>query len=159
MAPVLVSGSWLVLQLAGHDQKCGAWVQDRFVNLIAFSDGDPENQILILGNALLSLSRELHFHPGILQALGVPGELALLGVIVLVGAVSVRGGGNNLFFTRSLTLRCGFWCSCSNTGAGLRTVALHQGYHYPFLGNPKGYGLHSRAYPFRRPYAAPLLPS
>ena len=70
----------------GHDGKCGARVQDRLVNLITYFDGDPENQILILGAAPLSLFKELHIHPSSLQAREVLVELALLGVLVLFGA-------------------------------------------------------------------------
>ena len=64
----------------------------------------------------LSFSRELHFHPGSLQALGVQVELKLLGVIVFVGAASARGGGDIPFFTRLLTLRCRVGCSSSTIG-------------------------------------------
>ena len=57
--------------------------------------------------------------PSGLQALRVPVEAALLGVVAaLVGATSAGGGGGRPFFTRLLTLRCGVGCSSSTSGEG-----------------------------------------
>ena len=131
-------------------------VQDNFVNLITYFDGDPENEILILGAAPLCLSRELHFQPGSLLALAVPVEHALLGVTLLFGAVRDEAGGDILFFTLLVTLRCRFGCSSSTSSGGVRTFILHQGYPYPYLGSPQGSGLPARGYPFRRSFTAPL---
>ena len=108
----------LFQQSAHHNGKCGARVQDRFVNLITYFDGVPGNRIFTLGAAPLSLFRDLHFRPGSLQALRVPVDLALLGVIVLVGAASAGNGAESPFFTWLLTLRCGGGCSSPTSGGG-----------------------------------------
>ena len=63
----------LFWQSAGHDRNRGARAQNRSVNLITYFDGDPEKQILILADALLSLLQELHIHPGSLQTVVVRG--------------------------------------------------------------------------------------
>ena len=105
-------------QSAGHNEKCGTRVSDRFVNLITYFDRDPENHIHILGAAPLSLFRDLHIQAGSLQALGVQFEPALLGVIVLVGAASARGGGDSRLFTQLLLLRCSILCSSPTSRDG-----------------------------------------
>ena len=78
---------------------------------------DPENHLL--GAAPLSLFRERHFNPSSLQALRVPVDVALLGVPTApVGATSAGDGGDRMFFTRLLTLRCGVGFSSSTSGGG-----------------------------------------
>ena len=108
----------LVLLYAAHDEKPGARVRDSLVNLIAYFNGDRENQTLILGAAPLSLFRELHIHPCSLQGLKVSVELALFGVLGLLGASIAWAGGDSPVFIRLLTLRYGVWCSSSISGGG-----------------------------------------
>ena len=69
-----------------------------------YLDGDPQNQILVLRAAALSLFTELDFHPSGLQALSVPVELALLVVLALLGTASARGRGYSPLITCLLTL-------------------------------------------------------
>ena len=93
-------------------------VQDSFVNVVTYFSGDPENQILILEAAPLSLSRELHIQPSSVQALAVPLELALFGVVVLSGAASASGGGDSTLFTPLLILKSGVRCSSATSWGG-----------------------------------------
>ena len=131
-------------------------VHDRLVNLIINFHADPENQILSLRAAALSLFSELHFNPSSLQALGVPVEAAPLGVVVaLVGATSAWDGGHSSLVTRLLTFEVGAGCTSSTSGGGLSSFALHQG--CPYGGMRVGCDLPTRVYhPYRQFYAVPL---
>ena len=97
----------LLYQSARHNGKRGACVEDHLVNLSTYFDRDPENQILIFGAAPLSLFRDFHFHPNSLQALRMPVEPALLGVLALLGGASAEGVAYSPLVTRGSPLRVG----------------------------------------------------
>ena len=98
-------------QAPGHYGKCCTGIKHRSKNLIPDFLEDPENQVLLFGDAPLFFIRELHIHPCSHEGLGHPGQAPLLGIIPIRGSVIPLGAFLRVTCGRS---GCSSRSGCSN---------------------------------------------